>query len=340
MIIFTGDINLTDGYFDVGFGIGSKLSKGFNPFNHINKKRQDVWVGNFEGVASNNSDKDGQDSLFFRISPDDLSNLSFIDIFGFANNHAMQHGTTAYKDTVLSLQEKGCKVFGKNDIRSIIIEHQGRVVSLTGFSLRIDSWCNNPLYWHNPEYIEIEKELKLLPEEAYKIAYVHWGNEFINYPSSQQKKLAHWLIDKGFNLIIGMHPHILQGFEIYKDCYIFYSLGNFIFNMAWEPTKYGAIVSVDFSKKEVSIDHKYIYIGDDLSPSIVEEKMVPKSIQFSFLNTLIYKEENTEEYHSTIIRYYNKYRFANHLNIAKSIMYHPQCSFWLFKDFIRRRLLS
>lgn len=340
MIIFTGDINLTDGYFDVGFGIGTKLSKGFNPFKNINKIEEDVWIGNFEGVASNNSDKKSQDSHCFRISPQYLTHLHLFDIFGLANNHAMQHGDKAYKDTVLSLQENGCKVFGKNDLRSIIIEHQGKTVSLTGFSLRIDSWSKDPLYWHNPEYIDIEKELEKLPEDAYKIAYIHWGNEFINYPSSQQKIFAHWLIDKGFNLIIGMHPHILQGFDIYKDCYIFYSLGNFIFNMAWEPTKYGAIVSVDFSKKDVSIDYKYIYIGDDLSPSFVEEDMIPKSFHFSFLNNLLLKEENSEEYHSAIKRYYNKYRFANHLNIAKSIIHHPQNTFWLFKDYIKRRLLS
>lgn len=82
--------------------------------------------------------------------------------------------------------------------------------------LRIDDFTDDPSYWYNPEYKEIEKELKSLPVDAFKVLYVHWGNEYINRPSFAQKKFAHWLIDAGFDLIIGMHPHVLQGYEEYN----------------------------------------------------------------------------------------------------------------------------
>lgn len=59
MINFTGDVSITDGYFNAGFGIGSEIMKGKNPFSGIQKGENDIWVGNFEGVASNISCNEG-----------------------------------------------------------------------------------------------------------------------------------------------------------------------------------------------------------------------------------------------------------------------------------------
>ena len=337
MLKIVGDINLTDGYFDVGFGIGSKLAKGFDPFTYLERKEEDLWIGNFEGVASNGSDKAGMAKNQFRIAPKNLTHLKHMDVYGVANNHAMQHGDEAYEETVCTLEKQGARCFGMDGRRSIVIEHQKRVISLTGFSQRIDSFSEKPLYWHNPELWDIECEVKKLPKEAFKIAYVHWGNEFINYPYSQQKRFAHWLIDAGFDLIIGMHPHILQGYEIYKGKYIFYSLGNFVFDMAWEPTHYGAIVNVDLAGTEPKIGYDYVKIGEDYSPKVVDETEVPMQYRFEELNKLIAIEENSEEYHTAINKYYRQYRKANHKDILKKMLQHPSVAMGIIKDFIKRR---
>lgn len=338
MIFLVGDINLTDGYFDVGFGVGSKLVQGFDPFHSITRNSDDLWVGNFEGVAADVSENTDNAAKQFRVQPNDMKHLRHMDIYGFANNHAMQHGIEAYMQSVKELEEFGCKVFGPNSQRSVIIEHQGKSVSITGFSQRIDTWNEEPGYWHNPEYTDIKKELKELPNEAYKIVYIHWGNEFINYPSSQQKKFAHWLVDIGFDLIVGMHPHILQGFEVYSGKYIFYSLGNFVFDMPWEPTKYGAIVTVDFTGDIMpEIRYRYVRIGKDYAPIIINDNDVPEMYRFGYLNTLISKEENSEEYHNTIHKYYKQYRKTNHIDIAKKMLTHPSCGYSIVKDFVKRR---
>ena len=244
----------------------------------------------------------------------------------------------AYRQSVMTLEEQGCKVFGTNEIRTVVLQHQGRTISITGFSQRIDAWSKAPLYWHNPEYADIQNELEQLPDDAYKIVYVHWGNEFINYPSSQQKKFAHWLIDAGFDLIIGMHPHVLQGYEQYQGKYIFYSLGNFVFDMAWEPTHYGAIVNVDLAGAEPRISYDYAKIGEDFSPKVIDEAEVPVQYRFEELNKLIAIEENSEEYHSAINKYYRQYRKANHKDILKKMLQHPSVAMDIIKDFIKRRL--
>lgn len=337
MIFLTGDICLTDGYFDAGFGVGSKLAQGFDPFVHIKRRDADLWIGNFEGVTAEESNKIGTAVQQFRISPMHLNHLHHFDIYGCANNHAMQHGKEAYAQTVEALEKQGAKCFGMDDRRSVVLEHQGRKICLTGFSQRIDTWKEGPAYWHNPEYEEIKLEIGRLPQDAYKIVYVHWGNEFINYPSSQQKRFAHWLIDSGFDLVVGMHPHILQGYEMYKDKHIFYSIGNFVFDMAWEPTHYGAIVSVDFAGGNATIGTEYIRIKEDFAPVVVSESDVPEAFRFETLNKLLSIEENSEEYHATINHYYKKYRTANHIDIVKKIVKHPSVALGIIKDYIKRR---
>lgn len=61
------------------------------------------------------------------------------------------------------------------------------------------------------------------------IVSFHWGTERKYYPNSKQKSLGHYAINCGASLVLGHHPHVLQGIEQYKGRYIVYSLGNFCF---------------------------------------------------------------------------------------------------------------
>lgn len=339
MLRFVGDVNLTDWDFNFGFGIGSRIDCGFNPFMKIERAKSDLWIGNFEGVASDVTEKEGMASEVFRVTPNSLKPLPHFDIYGFANNHAMQHGKEAYKQTVKSLIEYGCKVFGENDNRSIVVEHQGKKVSLTGCCFRVDEFTENPSYWYNPEYNKIAKEIEALPREAFKVFFVHWGNEYIDRPSTQQKKFAHWLIDAGFDLIIGMHPHVLQGYEDYKGKRIYYSLGNFVFDMAWEPCRYGAIVGVDISGNEPVFEHEYIYIDKTCTPCVIEENKVPEQFRYDYLNKQLLKEENSEQYHVEINKRYKAYSKANRKYVVGNMLNHPRFGVRVLSDFIKRRII-
>lgn len=338
MLIFTGDINLTDWYFNSGHGIGTRIGNGFDPFHNIKRYPKDLWIGNFEGVASNVSINNGHSSEVFRVAPEVLKKLNHFEFYGLANNHAMQHGEEAYIQTFNAIDSYGTQCFGSKDRKTIIAEHQSQKVSFTAMSLRIDEFSKSPLYWHNPEYEEIVKELNTIPADIFKVLYIHWGNEYINRPSSAQKKLAHWLIDAGFDLIIGMHPHVLQGYEVYNGKYIFYSLGNFVFEMAWTPTKIGAIVEFDLHTKCPSV--RYIVIGNDSAPRIVDESEVPLEWRFEHLNEVLRKEDNSEQYHEEIRNNYAMYRHANHMYILNNIIKHPSLGITLIKDFVNRRILK
>ncbi len=338
MLVFTGDINLTDWIFNVGFGIGTNISKGLNPFKHLERKENDIWIGNFEGVASNNSAYKGIYGKAFRIEPKALKGIRHMNYYGFANNHAMEHGGGAYIETVKALESYGSKVFGIKEKKSIEFEYQGKSISLTGLCLRIEAMKDEPLYWHNPEYKEIEDEIESLPKEAFKVLYVHWGNEYINRPSAAQKKLAHWLIDAGFNLIIGMHPHVLQGYEDYNGGRIYYSLGNCVFDMPSEQCKIGAFVGLDFKNGQPVYSEKYLKLDNECCPYIVEEKDIPQQWQFGYLNERLKIDDNSEDYHKEIERGYRIYQKANRRQLLLSAFSHPKSFMAVLVDFVKRKI--
>lgn len=338
MLVFGGDINLTDWIFNVGFGIGTNIGKGLDPFRYLEREKDDVWIGNFEGVAAKTSAYTGIYAKAFRVEPETLRCLHHLDYYGFANNHAMEHGAGAYIETVMALKSFGTKVFGTHKQKSLILNHQGCKVSITGMCLRVEAVKEVPLYWHNPEYIEIKKEIESLPNDAFKVLYVHWGNEYINRPSSQQKKFAHWLIDAGFDLIIGMHPHVLQGYEDYCGGRIYYSIGNCVFDMPSDQCKIGALVGVDLKNGGAVYSEQYLKIDNEGCPHMVEESEIPQQWRFEYLNERLKIDDNSEEYHQEIRDGYLVYRKANRKQLLASAIKHPVFFYSILKDFIKRRI--
>lgn len=338
MIYFTGDVSLTDGYFNIGFGVGSKIARGENPFKHITKELGDIWIGNFEGVASTCSNQKGYASKPFRINPDGLNIGSLFDYWGLANNHAMQHGVAAYQQTIKALTDKGSQVFGSVERKSVSFEYKGQQVSVSALSLRVDEFCEEPCYWHCPELTEILQEIKNLPQDAFKVLFVHWGNEYIHRPSMAQKHLAHWLVDAGFDLIVGMHPHVLQGYEDYKHARIYYSLGNFVFDMPSEACRYGAIVAFDFDKNGIPVfSERYVSIDKKGFPMVVGVDEIPSQYRFAQLNECLKKNDNSEPYHREALLGYYQYRKANRLRILCHAFSHPQSILEVLSDFIKRK---
>lgn len=333
MLKILGDICFADGYFDTGIGIGSAIKNGTNPFVHLNRKPEDLWIGNFECVCSSEACQ----GTPFVVTPDILKCISHLDVYGIANNHVMQYGDEGYVELLKYLDENKIAYAGSNERRSAIFRHQGKKIGMIAFSLRPDNFTDKPLYWHLPELADISFELQKLDSCDFKIAFVHWGYEFINYPNLEQKQLGHWLIDSGVDIVVGMHPHIAQGCEIYKEKHIFYSLGNAVFNMPWIPTKYGLLLNIDLSTPQPDISTEYIHIGEDFFPSVV--KNVPECFSLSYLNSLLSRTEENEKYFANAKNYYLQYRHANRLNIIRNLLkINHSGRMEILKSFIQRRI--
>lgn len=333
MLRILGDICFADGYFDKGYGVGTAIANGADPFVHLNRNGNDFWIGNLECVCSNTS------ADYFTVTPEILKSVKHLDLYGVANNHSMQIGDDGYIQTINYLTERDVNFAGSNDRRSTVFIHQGKKIGFVAFSMRPDNFSSEPKYWHLPELSDIQQEIGRLADCDYKITFIHWGYEFINRPNLEQRQMAHWLIDIGVDLVIGMHPHVTQGGEIYKDKNIFYSLGNSVFNMPWMPTKYGLLVNVDLSTEKAKVWSDYTLIGSDYFPKIIND--VPGEFSRPYLDSLIGKTVENEIYFAQANEYASQYTSANRKAVVKRMLKMPISEkIALVSDFINRRFLK
>lgn len=333
MIRIIGDVNFADWYFDMGYGVGTAMSKGQNPFEYLPISNDDFWIGNFECVCA---DVHGKNCPFV-ILPDVLGKIPHLNLYGVSNNHVMQAGDDAYDQTLEFLNNKGILYAGTTAQKSVEFCYQGKKIGFLSFSLRPDNFSDSPLYWHLPEFSDIASEIEKLADCDFVIAFIHWGYEFINYPNIDQKKLAHWLIDSGVDLIAGMHPHVAQGYEVYKSKYIFYSIGNAVFNMNWAATHYGLMINIDLKANTPCISCDYIEIGKDGRPRVVSS--VPDAYSLNSLNAKIPMEKENELYFADASRASASFRKENRRAIVKDIIsFKNRSAFGMVKDFVARKL--
>lgn len=179
----------------------------------------DLTIVNMEGTLSNQGSR--QDKTFaFRGKPEYVQILttSSVEAANLANNHSADYGDVSLTDTIKYLNEAGISNFiGTN---TSIREINGISVGLVGI---------NAL--NEEEAEKLEKAIGSVKGLGAQLVIVsmHWGEEKSNYPTNDQIQLAHKAVDLGADLVIGTHPHVLQGIEKYNGRYIAYSLGNFCF---------------------------------------------------------------------------------------------------------------
>lgn len=333
MIKILGDINFADWYFDRGQGVGTSIAKGNNPFKHLNITSDDFWIGNFECVCAEGIDEP------FVISPRFLDKIQHLDLYGVANNHSMQVGDSGYNQTLEFLDTKNIPYVGSLNRKTCVFYHQGKKIGIMAFCMRPDNFTSKPLYWHIPELIDIENEFQRIAYCDYKICFVHWGYEFVNHPNIEQRQMAHWLIDIGFNLIVGMHPHVSQGAEEYNGGHIFYSLGNSVFNMEWEPTRYGFLVNVDLSDDKPHVYREYTKIGEDYFPKIVDD--VPSQFSMKYMDSHVNDIIENEKYFAETKKRAAEYTKCNRKEIIKRMAKMPlKVKYNIISDFVKRRILS
>ena len=182
-------------------------------------ENDDLTIVNFEGTLSQRGERQDKEYAF-RGNPLYAKILyeGSVEAANLANNHSMDYGEIAFNDTRLHLEDSGITAFGKSEYK--IIEIKGIKIGLIGTSLLT--------YIERVNFSKVMENLKLENPDII-IASFHWGEENMNTPTSDQIQFAHLAVDLGADLVLGHHPHILQGIEKYNGKYIAYSLGNFCF---------------------------------------------------------------------------------------------------------------
>jgi hypothetical protein len=211
-----------------------------------------------------------------------------VDIVSLANNHAYDYGPQSLIDTMATLKEAGISYVGAGHnideaMEPAYFEVDGKTIAYVAASraeknkMTPQATMDSPgiLRCYDTElFVETIKEAK--KNADYVIAYVHWGTEYSYELEEVQLSTGREYLDAGADIIIGAHPHILQGIEYYNGKPIVYSLGNYWFN----------------NKDIDTILLNIHFYGDDTEESI-ELEIIP-AIQ-SNTRTQIVTEESEKE---------------------------------------------
>lgn len=167
----------------------------------------------------------GFDFAFMPEKVEELKKYNF-SYFTIANNHISDQGEIGLKETRNNLNNLEFYYSGDSDAQ--ISENSVSFVTIKGRRVALVALS---MVYNNFDLMAVEKLVSDARSKAdWLIVNIHWGNEYQHNYSVAQQKIARKLIDSGADIIIGHHPHVVQGMEIYKNRPIFYSLGNFIFD--------------------------------------------------------------------------------------------------------------
>jgi len=259
-LLFVGDIMLSR-------AIGSRMVKEQDwtfPFLKIasTTRDADLTFGNLENPVSSRGVNVG--SIYsFRADPRTLEGLLFagFDVVSIANNHIWDYGTEAFKDTLVHLTKSGIAYAGagltyKEAHAPLVKEVRGTKIAYLAYTNLLPSFLNrkgDELTVAFPDEEQLTLDIQVAKKQAdIVIVSFHFGDEYVTTHNASQEKIAHTAIDAGADLVVGHHPHVVQGIEKYKGVYIAYSLGNFVFDQNFsEDTSFGSMLSVIVRNKKI-----------------------------------------------------------------------------------------
>ncbi|MFH0977621.1 MAG: CapA family protein [Spirochaetota bacterium] len=258
-ILFAGDVMLDWAIKEV------ILNNGIDsPVIHLKKflDNFDYNFCNLECPISDNGEVHPAKKYIFQGNTEHVALLKAAGINGvsLANNHTLDYGKTGLFNTLENLTANGINFTGAGGDLSEARVPITTEIKNTRFAIL--AYTNvayeDTLAGENTPGVA-KADLNIIRSDVQKcksfydfiIVSLHWGIEYSVYPAEYDIELGHSIIDSGADVIIGHHPHIVQGIEIYKGKPIFYSLGNFIFGSYNRDAKENILVEISFLKNRI-----------------------------------------------------------------------------------------
>jgi len=254
------------------YGLGYPLSEVKSRLSQA-----DITFGNLECAVSDKGTQLPGKGIWLRAKPEVVSELkdSGFDVLSVANNHSLDYDTEAFLDTLYWIEQSGIKTIGGgNNIDTacspFISTVNGVRVGFLAYTEMADMiWSYDyprKLKATDTEpgvapfkYDSIVEDIRALDNQVdVLVLSLHWGTEYSLSPTPLQREQARGFIDAGADLIIGHHPHVIQGVELYKNGVIAYSLGNFVFDQNQsDRTREGLVMEV--TAEETGISEMTLY---------------------------------------------------------------------------------
>lgn len=258
------------------------LSLDSSPFSGVSDvvSNVDLLLINFENAATSSGDAlKGDVPLKCDPSYVPLAKANNVTVAGLANNHAIDYGITGMQDTIENLKNADITPMGAGNTedeahQAVVKDVNGRKITILNYmdSNNFAEYSYDVMPYANgssPGYSaydseDAQKQISENNDSDLIVAYMHFGNEYSNSPNDDQVKIAHELIDYGADIVIGSHPHVTQGIEMYNGKPIFYSLGNFIFDQSNTATHSAYFVQIDLVNDTGECTVYPIYISNYL----------------------------------------------------------------------------
>ena len=216
---------------------------GYNsPFTGVRKElaTSDINLANLESPIATGGQEYSAKTFRFRAEPQVAKAIrtAGFNLVTLANNHSMDFGAVALSETLHHLKDNGIAWVGAGENlaearKMALYTIKGKRIAFLGYSLTqpIEFFAGQNRPGTAPGYEKlVTADITSARSQAdYVIVSFHWGKEASGTVQAYQRTAAHKAIEAGADVIIGHHPHVLQGIEQYKKGIIFYSLGNFAF---------------------------------------------------------------------------------------------------------------
>jgi poly-gamma-glutamate synthesis protein (capsule biosynthesis protein) len=243
----------------------------------------DITFCNLENPFYKEEQRNG-DRLVFGADPVTVEGLEYagFDIVSLANNHFGDQGTDGMSFTLTHLTENGIGYTGagENEVTArepFIIERNGVKFAFLAYN-DVESAIRKgyAATADRPGFAVLSRnnliqDIQYAKERAHVVVVsIHWGVEYEETPTERQITYARLAIDSGASLVLGHHPHVIQPVEEYRGGFIFYSLGNFVFDQMWsEETRIGLIARVFFQGGEIErVETTEVTIHDSYQPQV------------------------------------------------------------------------
>lgn len=240
-ILFVGDILLSRNVKE------EFHSRGTFPWERLEAlfRSSNLVIGNLEGAVGSWEDQINPmgKSPVFAIDSGDIGMLAKagFNAITIENNHSLDLGIEGKTKTISTLVE--------NNLKSISLENSPYFFNVKGCIISVIA-INLVLNRDSSKYeipsMEINQKLRLA--KAFSnivIVSVHWGSELLEWPNTEQRNAAKWLISNGTDIIIGHHPHVVQKPELIDGKPVYFSLGNHLFDQKYSSTKEGLIAEIE-----------------------------------------------------------------------------------------------
>lgn len=304
-LCFAGDVCIEDGGYNTEYwkNCGEDTSQCFDETMMEHMKNADIFFLNNEFQFTARGTPTYGKEFTFRSDPDNVKLLKEIgtDIVSLANNHSFDYGEDGLLDTFDTLKNAGIPYVGAGkDIEeasaTYYCELDGVKIAYVSstrvelYELTRGATETQPGVFRTVDDDQVEflyDKVREAKENAdYVIVYIHWGDEFVTYIDEFQSNTGNNLIDAGADVVIGDHPHCLQGIKYYKGKPILYSMGNYWFRSCSGDTMLAELHLTgtrDNIETKLQLVPAYLsgtqvtYIGDDYEQEAFYQRMIDMS---------------------------------------------------------------